>query len=316
MLSNSTWFFAAFCAGLALLVCATAKPLCQALRLLDHPSERKRHREPTPLAGGLVILIAIVPLLTLAMLTGRMPLPRHVASIFISVVTAVTAIGLSDDRHGHSAWKRFLLVIALFAAAAVVEPIFLVRLLHFEHPGFELGLLFPPLAIVFTSFCLAGLVNAVNMADGKNGLVIGLCLGWLALLSTRAPAELELPIVLLMGALLVLLVFNLQGKLFLGDGGAYGFSAAIGLLVIAIYNSPGSHPVRAISAEEVLVLFAVPIGDMFRLMFVRWRRGTSPAEPGRDHLHHRLLDLFGWPGGLFAYWVLALVPATLLIIFA
>ena len=102
MLSNSTWFFAAFCAGLALLVCATAKPLCQALRLLDHPSERKRHREPTPLAGGLVILIAIVPLLTLAMLTGRMPLPRHVASIFISVVTAVTAIGLSDDRHGHS----------------------------------------------------------------------------------------------------------------------------------------------------------------------------------------------------------------------
>src|SRR3546814_5035214 len=42
----------------------------------------------------------------------------------------------------------------------------------------------------FTVLCLVGLQNAVNMADGKNGLVIGLCFIWTSILVIYAPPHL------------------------------------------------------------------------------------------------------------------------------
>jgi len=70
------------------------------------------------------------------------------------------------------------------------------------------------------------------------------------------------------------------------------------------------------SAEEVVLLFIVPVLDSFRLTFVRWRRGQSPMEPDRDHLHHRLQNRFGWPTGLYVYLIAALAPAALLLLVA
>jgi UDP-GlcNAc:undecaprenyl-phosphate GlcNAc-1-phosphate transferase len=110
--------------------------------------------------------------------------------------------------------------------------------------------------------------------------------------------------------LLVLFVFNLRGRLFLGDGGAYGIAAAIGLLAIMVYNTPGPHSLRAISADELVLLFLAPVADSFRLSYKRLRQGRSPMSADRDHLHHHLLDKFGWPAGLFMYWLLALLPAS------
>lgn len=111
---------------------------------------------------------------------------------------------------------------------------------------------------------------------------------------------------------MVLLYFNLRGRLFLGDGGAYGLSCAIGMLAIMIYNSAGSHTLRAISADELVVLFIIPVLDSFRLSYKRLRQGRSPMHADRDHLHHHLQDRLGWPQGLFVYWLLALGPAFLL----
>jgi UDP-GlcNAc:undecaprenyl-phosphate GlcNAc-1-phosphate transferase len=108
----------------------------------------------------------------------------------------------------------------------------------------------------------------------------------------------------------VLLAFNKDGKLFLGDGGAYGLATALALLTIAIYNRPGAHSTRAISADEIMILFAVPILDAFRLSWKRIRNGQSPMAADRDHLHHKLQDRLGWPTGLFVYWFLALIPAA------
>jgi UDP-GlcNAc:undecaprenyl-phosphate/decaprenyl-phosphate GlcNAc-1-phosphate transferase len=186
--------------------------------------------------------------------------------------------------------------------------------LDFAYPRLSIGLGTWWLAIIFTMICCVGLVNAVNMADGKNGLVIGLCLGWLALLGSRAPTAL-LPVIGLLGvSLTVLLFFNLRGKLFLGDGGAYGLSSAIGLLAIMIYNSAGPHTVRAISADELMLLFAVPVIDSFRLTFVRMRQGRSPMSADRDHLHHHLQARFGWPAGLIVYLLIALLPAAMVML--
>jgi UDP-GlcNAc:undecaprenyl-phosphate/decaprenyl-phosphate GlcNAc-1-phosphate transferase len=147
------------------------------------------------------------------------------------------------------------------------------------------------------------------MADGKNGLVLGLSLGWLGIMALRAPLALQ-PIMLILAAtLLVLFIFNMRGLLFLGDGGAYAIATALGLLAIMIYNTPGHTSLRSVSADEIVILFAVPIFDSFRLTYVRMRQGRSPMDGDRDHFHHHLQTIFGWPNGLYIYWAVGLIPA-------
>lgn len=312
MISPTIILLCLLCAMATGFLCWFADPICRSFKLLDIPEGgRKRHKHATPLMGGLVLILVILPLTIVA---STLPEDGHTKamSVYVFATMAIAAIGIADDRHSLSARTRIILTFLIFAIAAMAHPLYNVRVLSFSMPEFELGLAVMPLAVFFTSLCCVGLVNAINMADGKNGLVLGLCLGWLAILCFSA-APFMLPyIFLLMSGVVVLLSFNLRGKLFLGDGGAYGLAAAIGLLTIAAYNSEGIELNRPIHAQEIMLMFAVPVLDSFRLTFVRWRRGQSPMAGDRDHLHHHLQDKLGWPAGLFAYWALALLPTGIL----
>lgn len=292
----------------AYLLCRFAMPIAEQFNLLDVPGDRKKHKHVTPLMGGIVILASIVPAM-LALIAFAAP-SNHIFKLLIwtSVLVGMAIIGILDDRHSLSPRLRLIASFGLFGIAAYIEPIFNVRVLDFEYPPISLGLGTRGIAIAFTVLCCVGLVNAINMADGKNGLVIGLCIAWLALLALRAPSFLLPFIGLLILVLAMLLVFNWRGKLFLGDGGAYGLATAIGVLAISVYNSPGNHATRAMAAEEIMLLFAVPVLDSFRLTFKRIKRGQSPMAADRDHLHHHMQDKFGWPRGLLIYWIIAILP--------
>ena len=309
---NNMFYVALVFSGalVALLLCLNAQRICRALGLLDIPVGRKKHSAPTPLMGGVTLLIAFMPVaLAYVVFTAS---ERWLGSllIWLSCVSAMALVGLGDDRHSLSPRSRLIISFAVFGTAAAIDPTFNVRVLDFNFPPLTLGLGTWWLAIIFTVICCVGLLNAVNMADGKNGLVLGLSLGWLTILALRAVGPL-LPIIgLLAGVLFVLFVFNMRGKLFLGDGGAYAIATAIGLLSIMVYNTPGTQTLRAISADELILLFAVPVGDSFRLSYKRLRQGRSPMSADRDHLHHHLQDRFGWPMGLLMYWGLSFAPAA------
>jgi UDP-GlcNAc:undecaprenyl-phosphate GlcNAc-1-phosphate transferase len=301
---------ACFLAALAL--CAKARTLGGVFNLMDVPDERKKHRSATPLMGGIALLAVFIPVATVIVALTVSDRWVPTLMLWLGCIIVMALVGIADDRHSLSPRARLLISFALFAGVAAFDPTFNVRVLDFEYPRWGLGLGAWWLAIIFTVICCVGLINAINMADGKNGLVISLAFGWLGLLACRAPADLLMVILPLMALLAALLVYNLQGRLFLGDGGAYGLATAIGLLAIMIYNTAGSHALRAISADELVVVFAVPVVDSFRLTFVRLRQGRSPMSADRDHLHHHLQDKFGWPGGLAVYLVLALLPAALI----
>jgi UDP-GlcNAc:undecaprenyl-phosphate/decaprenyl-phosphate GlcNAc-1-phosphate transferase len=302
------------CAGITYFLCINAKQICLKLGLMDVPDERKHHASVTPLMGGVTLQFAVIPLLLLLALTAAPSGWVNKLLIFVAAVAAMTIIGLADDRHTLSARDRLLASFLVFGSAAIIDPLFNVRVLSFAHPAFEIGVGTGWLAVIFTSICGVGLVNAINMADGKNGLVIGLCLGWLALLGARAP-EAMLPVLLVISAAwFVLLIFNMRGRLFLGDGGAYGIATAISLVAISTYNVPGAHAGRAISADELMLLFSVPVLDSFRLTFVRLKRGQSPMAADRDHLHHHLQSRFGWPAGLLVYWGISLLPSAVVLL--
>ena len=309
---NSISYIALQSAGMliAISLCLNAQRICNALNLMDIPIGRKKHSAPTPLMGGVAILGSFVPVALICIVVFASERWFWSLLIWLCCVAAMALVGLGDDRHSLSPRLRLIISFAVFAAAAAVDPTFNVRVLDFNIPPLTLGLGTWWLAVFFTIICCVGLLNSINMADGKNGLVLGLSLGWLSILAIRAVGPVLPLIGLFAGVMMVLFVFNMRGKLFLGDGGAYAIATGVGLLAIMIYNTPGTYTLRAISADELVLLFVVPVADSFRLTYKRVRQGRSPMSADRDHLHHHLQDKFGWPKGLYVYWILALLPSA------
>ncbi len=288
---------------IAFVVGIFAMPLGKRFGLMDEPDlagGRKLHAAATPLVGGLaVVLAAILGALFLLQTAGDDVQPR-VLLWFVSTVAGMFIVGTMDDKLELSASTRLAFASAVLMAAISQVPDFAVSFLLFSGQS-ELVLMQGLLGVGFTLLCFVGFLNAVNMADGKNGLVIGQALIWSVVLFVRLPAAATPLIAAIAGALAVLFVFNMRGKLFLGDGGSYGLSAMFGLLAIYAWNQ-GFADMRA---DDIALIFAVPVFDTLRLIVHRMARGKSPFTPGRDHLHHYLYTRWGWPAPLG--WVLALV---------
>ena len=301
---------------IALFICLNANTLATYFKLMDYPDLRKTHPIATPLLGGLVLLFAFTSVATFYIISYSSSRWMSTLLVWVGCIIAMSVVGIADDRHSLSPRLRLLISIAVFASAAAFDPVFNVRVLDVKYLNLNWGLGTWWTSIIFTTVCCVGLTNAVNMADGKNGLVIGLCLGWLLLLSLRAPHDLLPYIVLLASILIILLIFNLTGKLFLGDGGAYGLASALALMAIMIYNSLGPHASRPVWADELVIMFAVPVIDSFRLTFLRLKMGRSPMSADRNHLHHLLLDKLGWPTSLIAYLMIAILPAFAVMVLA
>nr|WP_295660751.1 MraY family glycosyltransferase [Polymorphobacter sp.] len=298
---------ASLAAAATFITCSFALPLGTSLGLLDFPDEaggRKQHARVTPLVGGLVLAgISLGAILATLMLPADLgpTVERHVAWLGIAVA-AMFLIGVADDRFELSVRSRLGVAALVLLLVIVTAPDFAVSFVHFGHqPAVRLlGLASVP----FTMLCLVGLLNAVNMADGKNGIVISLGLVWSAILLRWLPAAMTPVMAATAGALAVLLWFNMRNRLFLGDGGSYALSALFGLLAVYAYN----HHFNDIGADDVVLLFAVPVLDTMRLVFGRMMQRRSPFHGGRDHLHHYIYARVGWPFGLGVYISLVLIP--------
>ncbi len=294
-------------AGVALVVGLWARPLGEAFGLLDHPDPiggRKLHLQVTPLVGGFAVVTAgLFGVAILSLVDPGGSLPVTVGFWFALSVFAMFLVGVADDRDGLPATARLAITCLALVVPILMVPEFRLTELHFAFADARVAL--PGLwGIAFTLLCLVGLLNAVNMADGKNGLVIGQAIIWSVVLAVRLPADLLPLMAAVLGALLVLFAFNLHGRLFLGDGGSYALSAIFGLLAILAWNlRDGSF-----FAGDIVVIFALPVIDTLRLIAHRLIEGRSPFDPGRDHLHHYLHRRWGWPRPL--PWVLALVAVT------
>jgi UDP-GlcNAc:undecaprenyl-phosphate GlcNAc-1-phosphate transferase len=100
----------------------------------------------------------------------------------------------------------------------------------------------------------------------------------------------------------VVLMFNVQGRLFLGDCGSYGVTFVLGLLALIAYVQ------GRLTIETITVWFFIPVMDCLRLIITRRLEGRSPAAPDKNHFHHRLQSKLGTRYGLVAY--IASVGAT------
>lgn len=309
-MSNFLLILVCLVSGLAAYgFCLKAQSIGGMLKVIDYPDVaggRKRHQAPTPLIGGFAVLIATAMTAPLFIAFMQLSVLQSKQVSIITFVTAVFALlGFIDDRHELSPKIRLLVLVLLVAAVLTNEPALTISFLHFSFlpHAYILG----DWGIIFTMLSIVGLSNAVNMADGKNGLVVALCILWAATLCFIG-APVLLPILAaLLCALMVAFVFNMRGQLFLGDAGSFGLSALLGLATIYSYT----QNFVSVPADLVVLMFLVPVADCLRLMVTRVLRGKSPFSAGRDHLHHYLAMYFGWKAGLPVY--LGLVGFPLLI---
>lgn len=305
--------FPLVCAGLAgagaIVIGIAARPIGTALGLLDFPDDpggRKLHATVTPLVGGLAIAVTVIAAIVATITLGPDHGPefdRDLTRLALAVGT-MFLIGAADDRFELSVRARLAVATGLLLLIIVSAPDFAVTFMRFGRTSAVLLLGWS--GVPFTLLCLIGLLSAVNMADGKNGIVIGMALIWSVFLLIHLPSTMA-PLMAATGATLaVLFVFNLRGRLFLGDGGSYAVSALFGLLAIYAYN----HAFFDIGADDAALLFAVPVIDTLRLLVSRAVARKSPFAGGRDHLHHYLHARIGWPRGLYVYLALTAIPVA------
>jgi UDP-GlcNAc:undecaprenyl-phosphate GlcNAc-1-phosphate transferase len=148
------------------------------------------------------------------------------------------------------------------------------------------------LAYPFTVLALLAITNAINLADGLDGLAGGttfLCCAALAVLSFGTELGfVTLAAFAMMGALLGFLRYNsYPARIFMGDGGSQLLGFSVGILAIRLTQSEA----LPYSAALPVLLLGLPILDMLTVIAIRLREGRSPFSADRNHLHHRLLGL-------------------------
>jgi UDP-GlcNAc:undecaprenyl-phosphate GlcNAc-1-phosphate transferase len=277
----------------SLLICANAETIGRRLSVIDHPDEsRKRHSKATPLVGGIAILLPLLVWFVGALASHAIG-QSQVLYMLLICISAVGVVGFADDQTPTTPLSRILLLLVVLGAAFVIDPDLLATNLNWGSfdptplPVWGYGAL-----IALTT---VGIVNAVNMADGQNGLVPSMFFIWAACLGLVGDALVAGVSTIIALTSLVVLMFNLRGKLFLGDCGSYGVTFALGLLVMLTYSQ------GRVTIETVTVWFFIPVADCLRLIITRRLQGRSPVASDSDHFHHRLQAKLGKDYGLVAY---------------
>ncbi|MCE8014840.1 undecaprenyl/decaprenyl-phosphate alpha-N-acetylglucosaminyl 1-phosphate transferase [Halomonas sp. MCCC 1A17488] len=279
--------------GLSALAIAVLRRPAAAVGLADRPGGRKQHQGVVPLTGGLGVFIGF--LLVQPFLPG-------VQSVYVPLfagMALLVACGVIDDARDMRSTVK--LGVQLLAAVLMVVWGGQVVTTLGEFPvvgAVQLGWL----AVPVTVFAVAGLINAVNMMDGIDGLAGGtvlVMLSWLGIIAA-VQGQLSLLVVIasLAAAVVGFLFFNMRhpwrkrASVFMGDAGsmALGFAIAWFVIELSQYEQAVLGPV---AYGWILVM---PVMDTLSLMIRRIRKGRSPFAADREHLHHIFLRAGFLPG--------------------
>ena len=249
--------------------------------MVDHPGARKVHAVAVPRVGGVAMAcgVFIASLFTISLQ------PEDIW--FLVAAAVLTTFGALDDRFDLDYRIKFIgqlaaVAIVIVAGDARIESIALDDRLWLP------AWLSWPITVLF----LVGVTNAVNLADGLDGLAGGttfLCFCAVAMLSgVGFPGSSTALTLAFAGAVLGFLRFNTYpASVFMGDAGSQLLGFSIGVLSIRITQSASSE----ISAAIPILLLAVPILDTLSVMVQRVAEGRSPFSPDKNHIHHKLLAL-------------------------
>lgn len=251
---------------------------------LDIPKDNRRmHKRPMPIAGGVAIYLAA----TIAILVF-IPLNKNIISLLIGS-TVILISGLLDDKFSISPKAKifFQLVAGLIIALSGSQIEFFTNIISTKEVVW-----LKYLSIPVTLFWICGITNTVNLIDGLDGLAAGI-----SLISAVSLMFIALKMNLLAVAIIAAVVgggclgflpynFN-PAKIFMGDTGALYLGFMLSYISI---QGVMKYATTLMIFVPVLVL-GVPVFDTAFAMIRRYISGKKIFAADKGHLHHRLLAL-------------------------
>ena len=262
--------------------------------LVDNPDARKLQRNPVPVMGGIAVFFGIA--------IGLCSSPAMFSSantfMLISAMLIMLYVGTIDDIINLSPTIRF-----------AIEIIIIAWLMYASDSSINCfwglwGVTTIPqwAAYALTIFASVGIINAINLIDGVNGLSSGFCFMSSVLFAiffhitgNQVMTTLALSAA---GAIIPFFLHNVFGqstKMFIGDGGTLVIGTMMAMFVMNILGTNSGCSILAAKGVGLipftLAVLSIPVFDTLRVMSTRILNKKSPFHPDKTHLHHMFIDL-------------------------
>ena len=268
--------------------------IAQMKNVVDNPDARKLQDHPVPVLGGLSVFFGIIVALVFCqVLFGSSSLFS-----FLGIMAIMLFVGTTDDVLSLSPLIRLtieIIVVLLFIYGTGWS-------INDLHGLWGIDVIPSYVAVPLTVIACVGIINAVNMIDGVDGLMAGygivVSLIFGCFFYDAGDMDMAAMAMISAGAIIPFLLHNVVGqksKMYLGDGGSLMIGTMMALFVISILKENSLCSLK-VSPQFGLVPFSlavlsVPVFDTLRVMTKRILSRRSPFSPDRNHLHHMFIDL-------------------------
>lgn len=269
--------------------------------LVDNPDARKLQKEPVPVMGGIAVFFGVAFGIMAGYTVGGM-LGVDYEIILLPILAALVVmlyVGALDDIRGLSPLSRLLIetltmIGLIYAGGGCIDTF---------HGLWGIESFSWCFAVPLTIFVGVGIINAVNMIDGVNGLSSTLCvlssgLYGMVFLQSGDVANATLAFSMT-AALLPFMAHNIFGsrsRMFIGDAGTMVMGLLLTWFTICLLKSDSPIAFYDNAKNVNLIAFAlavlsVPVFDTLRVMTVRMLKKQSPFHPDKTHLHHIFINV-------------------------
>ena len=257
------------------------------LGLKTYHAIQRIHLNETPRLGGLIFILSLSSFVALSNTNEGIQLLKIILICLIPIIF----VGAKEDlfQNVEPAVRLLtLLFVGWLFRVNYTGPLPILT----DIPFIEKLLLLQGGVSFFYILSLGAISNGMNLIDGVNGLCGAVALSMLsALLFLSYKTSDIMMLSLIFSVILLIIPFMLMnfpdGRIFLGDLGAYSLGLIVGMLTIILF---GRHP--EISPWGALLILIYPATEVVFSSLRRMVKGVSIYHADKAHLHLKLFHFF------------------------
>ena len=274
---------------LSLIMIVVSQKIFLNKKLIDDINERSSHASIATRSGGIAVFSTLFLISISNYFIGNTVFDYSI----LLPVGLMVVVGLYDDIYNVDFKLKF--IFQIIAAKMIIDNGLIIDNFHGFFGFFEVNRIS---AQIITIFIIVAIINAINFIDGIDGLAISIVSLFLILFEHMALNQTpfnNLTVILLI-AFVPLFYFNFRNKkkVFLGDSGSLFLGCLVS--IYALYALSNDYIIKPkFDLNKIIFILSIltyPIIDIIRIFFKRIIEKKSPYIADKNHIHHRLLNLF------------------------